>query len=143
MPARISRATYADMYGPTTGDKVRLADTDLAADATATLVAFGNRGLDALRRTLDEELPSATVRRAIPDVLDRIGTAEAERLLVDHLLDGDPVLRLRAVAALATVPVPPEVNTGAVSFKFVTVIATSFVADNNPLPLSVAVTVMS
>ncbi len=29
MPARISRATYADMYGPTTGDKVRLADTEL------------------------------------------------------------------------------------------------------------------
>ena len=27
--AKISRAAYADMYGPTTGDKVRLADTDL------------------------------------------------------------------------------------------------------------------
>jgi urease subunit alpha len=27
--ARISRASYAAMYGPTTGDKVRLADTDL------------------------------------------------------------------------------------------------------------------
>ena len=32
MPARISRATYADMYGPTTGDKVRLADTDLIVE---------------------------------------------------------------------------------------------------------------
>ncbi|PZX15697.1 urease subunit alpha [Celeribacter halophilus] len=29
MPAKISRATYADMFGPTTGDKLRLADTDL------------------------------------------------------------------------------------------------------------------
>ena len=27
--ARISRSTYAAMYGPTTGDKIRLADTDL------------------------------------------------------------------------------------------------------------------
>ncbi len=27
--ARISRSTYASMYGPTTGDKVRLADTEL------------------------------------------------------------------------------------------------------------------
>jgi len=26
---KISRAAYADMYGPTTGDKVRLADTEL------------------------------------------------------------------------------------------------------------------
>ena len=25
---KISRAAYADMYGPTTGDKVRLGDTD-------------------------------------------------------------------------------------------------------------------
>ena len=29
MPALISRATYADIYGPTTGDRIRLADTDL------------------------------------------------------------------------------------------------------------------
>ncbi len=29
MPARISRATYAQMFGPTVGDKVRLADTEL------------------------------------------------------------------------------------------------------------------
>jgi hypothetical protein len=29
MPAKISRAAYADMFGPTTGDKVRLADTEL------------------------------------------------------------------------------------------------------------------
>jgi hypothetical protein len=29
MPAKISRAAYAGMYGPTTGDKVRLADTEL------------------------------------------------------------------------------------------------------------------
>jgi urease subunit alpha len=29
MPTRISRAAYADMFGPTTGDKVRLADTDM------------------------------------------------------------------------------------------------------------------
>ena len=26
---KISRASYADMYGPTTGYKVRLADTEL------------------------------------------------------------------------------------------------------------------
>src|SRR6201989_2454498 len=29
MPYRISRAAYADMFGPTTGDRMRLADTDL------------------------------------------------------------------------------------------------------------------
>src|ERR1051326_7438800 len=29
MPYRISRSAYADMFGPTTGDRMRLADTDL------------------------------------------------------------------------------------------------------------------
>ena len=29
MPVRISRAAYADMFGPTVGDRLRLADTDL------------------------------------------------------------------------------------------------------------------
>jgi hypothetical protein len=29
MPRTMARAAYADMYGPTTGDRVRLADTDL------------------------------------------------------------------------------------------------------------------
>ena len=29
MPAKITRAAYADMFGPTVGDKVRLADTEL------------------------------------------------------------------------------------------------------------------
>ena len=39
MPARISRATYADMYGPTTGDRVRLADTDLIIEVERDLTA--------------------------------------------------------------------------------------------------------
>ena len=29
MSTRISRAAYAEMFGPTTGDRMRLADTDL------------------------------------------------------------------------------------------------------------------
>jgi urease subunit alpha len=41
MPARISRATYADMYGPTTGDKVRLADTDLWIEVEKDLTTYG------------------------------------------------------------------------------------------------------
>ena len=32
MPVKISRAAYADMFGPTTGDKVRLADTGLIVE---------------------------------------------------------------------------------------------------------------
>jgi urease subunit alpha len=41
MPARISRAAYADMFGPTTGDKVRLADTELFIEVERDLTIYG------------------------------------------------------------------------------------------------------
>ncbi len=41
MPAKISRAAYAAMYGPTTGDKVRLADTDLIVEVERDLTTYG------------------------------------------------------------------------------------------------------
>ena len=37
----LSRKTYADMYGPTTGDKVRLADTDLIVEVEYDLTSYG------------------------------------------------------------------------------------------------------
>ncbi len=41
MPTRISRAAYADMYGPTTGDRVRLADTELVIEVERDLTTYG------------------------------------------------------------------------------------------------------
>ena len=41
MPTRISRAAYADMYGPTTGDRLRLADTDLVIEVERDLTIYG------------------------------------------------------------------------------------------------------
>jgi urease subunit alpha len=42
MPASISRKIYADMYGPTTGDKVRLADTELFIELEYDLTNYGD-----------------------------------------------------------------------------------------------------
>ncbi|MCI4663991.1 MAG: urease subunit alpha [Neomegalonema sp.] len=42
MPAKISRAAYADMYGPTTGDKMRLADTELFIEVEKDHTAYGD-----------------------------------------------------------------------------------------------------
>ncbi|MDE2007559.1 MAG: urease subunit alpha [Rhodospirillales bacterium] len=39
--ARIPRAAYADMFGPTTGDRVRLADTDLVIEVERDLTTYG------------------------------------------------------------------------------------------------------
>ena len=39
--ARISRQAYADMFGPTVGDRVRLADTDLIVEVERDLTIYG------------------------------------------------------------------------------------------------------
>ncbi|MGV8940728.1 MAG: urease subunit alpha [Lysobacter sp.] len=41
MPYRIARATYADMFGPTTGDRIRLADTELIVEVEHDFTTYG------------------------------------------------------------------------------------------------------
>jgi len=41
MPSTISRRAYADMFGPTTGDKVRLADSELIIEVEKDLTIYG------------------------------------------------------------------------------------------------------
>ena len=50
MPATISRQAYASMYGPTTGDRLRLGDTDLIVEVERDLIAERSSGrANALR----------------------------------------------------------------------------------------------
>ena len=50
MPATISRKTYADMFGPTVGDRVRLGDTELIIEVERDLIAErSSAGANALR----------------------------------------------------------------------------------------------
>ena len=42
MPVSLPRKIYADMYGPTTGDKVRLADTELFIEVEDDLTQYGD-----------------------------------------------------------------------------------------------------
>ena len=41
MSARLSRAAYADMFGPTTGDRIRLADTSLEIEVERDFTTYG------------------------------------------------------------------------------------------------------
>jgi len=41
MPVRISRPAYAALYGPTTGDRVRLADTELIVEVERDFTTYG------------------------------------------------------------------------------------------------------
>src|SRR5579863_9382064 len=40
-PTRLSRAAYADMFGPTKGDRIRLADTDLFIEVERDFTTYG------------------------------------------------------------------------------------------------------
>src|SRR5207247_11444611 len=41
MPTKMSRRVYADMFGPTTGDRVRLADTELFIEVEKDFTTYG------------------------------------------------------------------------------------------------------
>src|SRR5438477_12536639 len=41
MSVKMKRAIYADMFGPTTGDRVRLADTDLIVEVEKDFTTYG------------------------------------------------------------------------------------------------------
>src|SRR5205823_14127469 len=41
MAAKLPRSIYADMFGPTTGDRVRLADTDIIIEVERDLCTYG------------------------------------------------------------------------------------------------------
>src|SRR5690349_11940120 len=41
MPITMDRRAYADMFGPTTGDRVRLADTDLIVEVEKDFTTYG------------------------------------------------------------------------------------------------------
>src|SRR6202022_2050336 len=41
MPVTMQRSAYADMFGPTTGDRVRLADTDIIIEVEKDFTVYG------------------------------------------------------------------------------------------------------
>ena len=45
MATSINRADYVAMFGPTVGDKIRLADTDLIVEVERDLTAEGRNGI--------------------------------------------------------------------------------------------------
>jgi len=78
----------------------RVAHPALSAEASAALAATGAAAVPALRdRLLDERTPMA-IRREIPALLARIGSADAEQVLLECVLQPDTGLRHGVVAAL-------------------------------------------
>ena len=80
MPATISRAAYADMYGPTTGDKVRLADTDLIIEVEKDLTTYGEEVKFGGGKVIRDGMGQSQVTRAE----GAVDTVITNALIVDH-----------------------------------------------------------
>lgn len=80
MPARISRAAYADMFGPTTGDRLRLADTDLVIEVEKDLTTYGEEVKFGGGKVIRDGMGQSQATRA-EGAMDTVIT---NALIVDH-----------------------------------------------------------
>ncbi|MEP2642282.1 urease subunit alpha [Roseobacter sp.] len=80
MPAPISRANYAAMFGPTTGDKVRLADTDLIIEVERDFTTYGEEVKFGGGKVIRDGMGQSQVTRAG----GAVDTVITNALIVDH-----------------------------------------------------------
>jgi urease subunit alpha len=111
MPARISRATYAAMYGPTTGDKVRLADTELFIEVEKDLTTYGEEVKFGGGKVIRDGMGQSQASRAE----GAVDTVITNALIVDHtgIYKADVGLRDGRIAAIGKAGNPdtqPGVN---------------------------------
>ncbi|MCF3630170.1 urease subunit alpha [Thalassospiraceae bacterium LMO-SO8] len=80
MPARINRAAYADMFGPTTGDKVRLADTELFIEVEKDFTTYGEEVKFGGGKVIRDGMGQSQATRAE----GAVDTVITNALIVDH-----------------------------------------------------------
>ena len=80
MPARIARAAYADMYGPTVGDRVRLADTELLIEVEKDFTTYGEEVKFGGGKVIRDGMGQSQATRAEGTV----DTVITNALIVDH-----------------------------------------------------------
>jgi urease subunit alpha len=77
--ARISRQAYAEMYGPTTGDRVRLADTDLVVEVERDHTIYGEEVKFGGGKVIRDGMGQS--QRGAAEVVDTVIT---NALIIDH-----------------------------------------------------------
>ena len=80
MPARIARTTYADMYGPTVGDKVRLADTELFIEVEKDFTTYGEEVKFGGGKVIRDGMGQSQITRKE----GAVDTVITNALIVDH-----------------------------------------------------------
>src|SRR3954467_2097087 len=76
---RITRSAYAEMYGPTTGDRVRLADTELFLEVEKDFTIYGEEVKFGGGKVIRDGMGQS--QRSHADVMDTVIT---NAVIVDH-----------------------------------------------------------
>ncbi|WP_144291381.1 urease subunit alpha [Rhodoligotrophos appendicifer] len=80
MPYSLSREAYAHMFGPTVGDKVRLADTDLVIEVEADRTIYGEEVKFGGGKVIRDGMGQSQVARAG----GAVDTVITNALIIDH-----------------------------------------------------------
>jgi urease subunit alpha len=80
MPYKLSRAAYADMFGPTTGDRIRLADTDLIIEVEKDFTVYGDEVKFGGGKVIRDGMGQSQRTRA----QGAVDTVITNALVVDH-----------------------------------------------------------
>jgi urease subunit alpha len=80
MALRLARSAYAQMYGPTVGDRVRLADTELFAEVERDLTTYGEEVKFGGGKTIRDGMGQGQATRA----KGAVDTVITNALIIDH-----------------------------------------------------------
>jgi len=85
MPREIARRQYAHQYGPTVGDRVRLADTELFAEVETDMTVYGEEVVFGGGKVVRDGMAQAADAVDVPDlvitnalILDHWGICKAD-----------------------------------------------------------------
>src|ERR671939_1979218 len=98
MPHRMSRSAYADMFGPTVGDKVQLADTELVIEVERDLTTYGEEVKFGGGKVIRDGMGQSQVTRA----RGAVDTVITNALILDHwgIVKADLGLKDGRIAAI-------------------------------------------
>jgi urease subunit alpha len=96
--ARITRSAYADMFGPTVGDRVRLADTDLIVEVEKDFTLYGEEVKFGGGKVIRDGMGQSQASRAE----GAVDTVITNALIIDHwgIVKADVGLRDGRIAAI-------------------------------------------
>src|SRR6201987_5599494 len=111
MSNTMRRAAYAQMFGPTVGDKVRLADTDLVIEVEKDFTVYGEEvkfgggkvirdGMGQSQRSRGDGAVDTVITNAL--ILDHSGIVKADIAIRDGMIS--------AIGKAGTPDIQPEVG---------------------------------